>query len=182
MKIIANSYFLRNLRYLDFFTMDLGHTKRIPQTEKLRKVDEFELKYRNLYGNNLLKFGNIANKVIFYDDVKLNKYSLIVFKDDDIYELEWEENDLKDIKNFILETMRKIDQADENETELENVNKKQIEEYSQVFDVWESDDIKNGKKKYLIDQTLTKAEYREKMREFLDSKKKMNEQTKNKQL
>lgn len=167
MKIIANSYFLRNLRNLDFFNLDLGKTRRDINSKKFRKVDVFEAKYKTLYGNVLSKFGNIAEKIFFYEDVKIKNYNLVIFKGDDVYELEYDENDLVDIKNYILGTMREIDKTYQSEQEE---NQKIAEK---IGDVWECNDEKNGKKTYMFDQTLTKEEYRNKMKEYMALKNKL---------
>ena len=53
MQIVGCSYFLRNLRNLDFFTLDFGKTKIDSKTKELRKVDEFIIKYRNLYNRQI---------------------------------------------------------------------------------------------------------------------------------
>ena len=47
MDIVANSYFLRNLRNLPFFTLDLGKSKKIVNDEnnRFRKLNEFQLRY-----------------------------------------------------------------------------------------------------------------------------------------
>lgn len=168
MNIVANSYFLRNLRKLPYFNLDLGKTRRIINDDKgrFRKLSEFEVKYSNLYENRIQVFGNIG-KIKFFEDVKLENKKLLIFKNEDIYEIEWVDKDLDDIENFILETMRKIDESENDVSVLEEKNKKMIDEYD---DLWVAQDDKNHGKKYLVDQTLSKEEYREALLKKLGKK------------
>lgn len=159
MNIVANSFFLRNLRNLDFFTLDLGKTRKIinnkDKNTTFRKLSEFEIKYGNLYNRAIMLFGNIG-RITFYEDLHLDRHKYLIFNDDDIYEISWTEEDVKDFKNYILETLRKIDNiGKEEETEHSS-----IEDYD---DIWEAKDDKNKGKKYMINQNLTREEYRQEL-------------------
>jgi len=163
MNIVANSFFLRNLRNLPFFTLNLGKSKKLVGDEqnRFRKVSEFQVKYNNLYGTSIMEFGSIGKKVKFYEDVTIKSKSFTIFKDDDIYEIEWSEKDLENLEDYLLETLRKVDEADEQITEKDEHNYKRIEEYAEENVIWIAKDEKNNGKKYMIDQTLSKEEYRE---------------------
>jgi len=172
MNIVANSYFLRNLRDLPFFTLNLGKSRKMVNDEnnRFRKLNEFQIKYANLYGSSLMDFGNIGNKIKFYEDVKLKGKVFLVFKDEDIYEIEWNDKEIEDIEGYILETLRKIDQSEEQDSEVEEHNYKKIEEYANENDVWIAKDDKNNGRMYMVDQTLSKEEYREALKKKLGKK------------
>jgi len=163
MNIVANSYFLRNLRNLPFFTLNLGKSRKLVNDEnnRFRKLNEFQIKYTNLYDTSLMDFGHIANKVKFYEDVNLPGKTILIFKDEDIYEIEWTDKEIEDIESYLLETLRKVDESEETETEVEEYNYKKIEEYATDNNVWIATDDKNNGRKYMIDKTLSKEEYRE---------------------
>lgn len=172
MDIVANSYFLRNLRNLPFFTLNLGKSKKIVNDEdnRFRKLNEFQLRYKNLYGGSVTEFGNIANKIKFYEDVTIKGKLFLIFKDEDIYEIEWTDKEIEDIENYILETLRKIDESEETENESEEHNYKKIEEYAESNDVWVAHDDKNKGKMYMVDQTLDREAYREELMKRLGKK------------
>jgi len=170
MYIVSSTYFLRRLRNLDFFSLDLGKSKRIVGKEEYRKLDEFTLKYKNLFNKDILKFGNIANKIIFYEDVYLEQNKYIIFNNEDIYEISFTNEEIVDLKNYILEILRNISEQEENEQELSERNERKSKENTEV-DGWVASDDKNGKKRYVINQQLSKEEYRKKMEETFFKKK-----------
>jgi hypothetical protein len=172
MDIVANSYFLRNLRNLPFFTLDLGKSKKIVNDEnnRFRKLNEFQLRYKNLYGGSLTEFGNIGNKVKFYEDVTIKGKLFLIFKDEDIYEIQFDDKEIEDIEGYLLDTLRKVDQAEETESETEEYNYKKIEEYAENNDVWIAHDEKNKGRKYMVDQTLDREAYREALLKKLGKK------------
>lgn len=165
MKIVANTYFLRNLRNLDFFTLDFGKAKKDPKNDTIRKVDDFIIKYRNLYNKNILKFGKIGDRITFYEDLKINNDEYIIFNNEDIFEIKYEQDDLVDMGNYLLDVLRKID-TDENDEEQEMKNEKMVKEtVGDGYWVAPQTDLKNSGKKYSINQTLSKEEYRKAVRE-----------------
>jgi hypothetical protein len=172
MNIVANSYFLRNLRDLPFFTLNLGKSRKLVNDEKnrFRKLSEFQIKYENLYGNSLMEFGSIGNKVKFYEDVRIKGKRFLIFKDEDIYEIEWTDKEIEDVEGYLLETLRKVDETEEQVDETDEYNYQKIEEYATENDVWIAKDEKNQGKKYMIDQTLSREEYREALLKKLGKK------------
>ena len=70
--------------------MDLGSTKRDVKTHKIKVLSEFEMKYLNIFKNNLLKYGSIGS-VTFYEDLRLKEKKYYIFKNDEIYEIEYDE-------------------------------------------------------------------------------------------
>lgn len=167
MNIVSSSFFLRNLRNLDFFKLDLGKTKKLVGKDEYRKLDEFVLKYRNLYGREIMKFGLIGDRIIFYEDLNLKNNEYIIFNNEDIYEITYTNDDLLDVKNYILETLRKIDEYDSEEKEKIQKNEKVLMNHVNETGGWMSSDVKNGKKTYTIDQKLSREEYRKQMAELL---------------
>ena len=159
MNIVGSTYFLRNLRNLEFFTLDLGKAKKDPKTQTFRKVDEFIIKYRNLYNREILKFGKIGDRVSFYEDMRMDNNEFTVFKGEDIYEIIFEPSEIGDMENYILDTLRKVDDTENDEKEVEEYNQKMVREVS-GDNVWIAKDDKNFGKAYSIDQTLSREEYR----------------------
>ena len=166
MNIVSSTFFLRKLRNLDFFQLDLGKSKKIVGKDEFRKVDEFILKYKNVYEKDINIFGKIGDRIVFYEDLTLEPYNYIIFKDSDIYEVTYNENDLLDIKNYILETLRKVDDFESTQKEKNDRNDQISKEKLNEHEYWIAKDDKNNGKKYLIDQTLSKEEYRKKVQEL----------------
>lgn len=168
MNIVGHSFFLRNLRKLDFFKLNLGKTKKLlgsnEKTDNFRKLSEFEIKYENLYNRGLMLFGNIG-KATFYEDVTMEIYSFLVFVNDDIYKITWTENDIIDMKNYILETLRKIDEIYKKE-EQKTISDKLKDDFMSKNEYWEAKDDKNKGKKYTVNQELSREEYRKKLLEI----------------
>jgi hypothetical protein len=82
----------------------------------------------------------------------MERYKFLIFNGDDIYEIPWNDEEISDFRNYILDTLRKIDNIGK-----EEVSEHSIEEYSET---WEAKDEKNRGKKYLINQNLSREEYR----------------------
>lgn len=166
MKIVASTYFLRNLRNLDFFTLDFGKARKDQKTDTFRKIDEFIIKYRNLYNRNIIKFGRIGDKIIFYEDLGIKKDEYIIFKDNDIYEINFNQDDLIDMENYILDILRKIDNDESEQINQEKKNEEMVLKLSND-DYWVApqSDPKNSGKKYSVNQTLSREEYRKAIRE-----------------
>ena len=161
MNIVGSTYFLRNLRNLDFFTLDFGKARKDPKTNEIRKLDEFIVKYRGLYNRQIVKFGKIGNTITFYEDLAMDNNEYAIFKDEDIYEITFEPNQIEDMENYILNTLRKIDEAESEEKEMIEHNEKMVKEVA-GNNVWTAPlDGKNVGKVYSIDQTLSREEYRE---------------------
>jgi hypothetical protein len=159
MNIVGSTYFLRNLRNLDFFTLDFGKAKKDDKTQTFRKVDEFIIKYRNLFNRQIVKFGKIGDQVTFYEDLGMANNEYVIFKGDDIYEITYEPNQIDDMKNYIIETLRKVDEAEADEKQMVEHNEQRIRE-TVGDEGWVAKDDKNYGKTYTIDQTLSKEEYR----------------------
>lgn len=170
MNIVSNSNFLRNLRNLDFFELDLGKSIKMPGKDEFRKLDDFVIRYQNLYETRISKFGKIGNRIIFYEDFTMNDNIYLIFNNDDIYEIEYSIDDIKDLKNYILETLRRIDEIDNYEKTATKKNEKSIDEIVQNNDYWIAEDEKNSGKTYLIDQRLSKEDYRKEMERLFHTK------------
>ena len=161
MNIVGSSYFLRNLRNLDFFTLDFGKAKKDAKTQEFRKVDEFIVKYRTLYNRQIIKFGRIGEQINFYEDLAMENNEYAIFKGDDIYEITFSQDQLIDMKNYILDTLRKIDEAEQEESQMAQHNNEKIKEEVGDTGGWVARDDKNYGKTYTIDQTLSREEYRQ---------------------
>jgi len=162
MNIVGSTYFLRNLRNLDFFTLDFGKAKKDDKSQTFRKVDEFIIKYRNLFNRQIVKFGKIGDQITFYEDLGMDNNEYIIFKGDDIYEITYQPEQIADMKNYILETLRKVDEAESDQKEMDEHNEKMIRE-TVGDEGWIARDDKNYGKVYTVDQTLSKEEYRKEL-------------------
>lgn len=165
MNIVANTFFLRKLRNLPFFTLDLGKSRKLVNDDdnRFRKISEFHIKYKNLYGNQIMDFGSIGNKIKFHEDVNIKGNKYFIFNNEDVYEIDWTESEVEDLENYILETLRKVSEAENEEEVNEEINVKKIEEYAESNDIWVAQDEKNSGRKYIVDQTLSKEAYREEL-------------------
>jgi hypothetical protein len=164
MNIVGSSYFLRNLRNLDFFTLDFGKSRKDEKTKEFRKLDEFIVKYRTLYNRHILKFGKIGTTITFYEDLDMEMNEYAIFKGDDIYEITFEQDQIVDMENYILDTLRKIDEAENEEKEANEHNDRMVKEVAGE-NIWVAKDDKNYGKTYTIDQTLSREEYRKALRD-----------------
>lgn len=158
MEIVGSNYFLRNLRNLNFFTLDLGKARKDPKTDQFRKLDEFIVRYKTIYNREIMKFGRIGDRIIFYEDLSIDKNQYVVFKDSDIYEITYTSEEIIDLEDYILSTLRKIDESEKEELEDQKHNQTMIKDIV-GNDGWIAKDDKNFGKSYIIDQTLSKEDY-----------------------
>ena len=159
MNIVANSYFLRNLRNLPFFTLDFGKARKDAKSDTFRKLDDFIIRYRTLYNRHIVKFGKIGEHIKFYEDLSMENNEYVIFKDDDIYEITFTQDEILNMEDYILDTLRKIDESENEEKQMEEYNEKMVRE-TVGDEVWIANDEKNKGKAYSIDQTLSREEYR----------------------
>lgn len=159
MNIVGSTYFLRNLRNLDFFTLDFGKAKKDDKSQTFRKVDEFIVKYRGLLNKQIVKFGKIGDRITFYEDLSMANNEFVIFKGDDIYEITFNPSEIEDMQNYILDTLRKVDEAEGEEKKMSEHNEQMVRETT-GDEGWVAKDDKNYGRTYTIDQTLSKEEYR----------------------
>ena len=172
MNIVANEYFLRNLRNLDYFKMNLGKSRKLMNNkdneERFRKLSEFEIKYNNIYNRSIMMFGNIG-KITFYEDSKTDRYKYLIFKENDIFQIDWTTEEISDFSNYILDVLRRADQMDEEEYDDNGEVKPSPQETNER---WVADDEKNKGKTYKVNQKLSKEEYREQLLKQFEQKNK----------
>jgi hypothetical protein len=118
MNIVGSTYFLRQLRNLPFFTLDFGKAKKDDKSQSFRKVDEFIIKYRGLFNKQIVKFGKIGEQITFYEDLAMANNEYIVFKGDDIYEITYNQAEITNMEEYILDTLRKVDEAEGEEKRM----------------------------------------------------------------
>ena len=145
------------MRNLDFFELDLGKSVKLVGKDTFRKLDDFVIRYKKLYDSNILNFGKIGDKIFFYEDLNITNNIILVFNDDDIYEIEYTVKDLRDVRNYIIELIRKIEdiKVQEKSNSVSNIMKNNTNE----DDLWVAPDGKV----YLVDQTLPKDKYLEQL-------------------
>jgi hypothetical protein len=159
MNIVGSTYFLRNLRNLDFFTMDFGKAKKDDKTQTFRRTDEFAIKYKGLFNRQIVRFGRIGEQVTFYEDLGMQQNEFVVFNGDDIYEITYNDQEIADMRNYIIDTIRKVDEAQSEEKRMAEHNAQMIST-AVGEEGWIARDDKNYGKVYTVDQTLSKEEYR----------------------
>lgn len=172
MNIVGSNSFLKNLRNLEYFKLDLGKTRRNTKTGKFNKLSDFEMKYKGLFNNPLIKYGNIG-KATFYEDVYIKENKYYIFNDNnEAFEIHYTQDELIDFGDYILTSMRRIVESENEENEeLENIGDDIEAKIKESDNTWTSNDTKNGKKEYLVDQRLSKEEYR---KQLMEKKKKLS--------
>jgi len=162
MNIVGSTYFLRQLRNLPFFTLDFGKAKKDDKSQSFRKVDEFIIKYRNLFNRQIVKFGRIGEQITFYEDLAMQNNEYIIFKGDDIYEITYNQAEITNMEEYILDTLRKVDEAEGEEKRMSEHNAQMVNK-TVGDEGWVARDDKNYGKTYIVDQTLSKEEYRKQL-------------------
>jgi hypothetical protein len=160
--LVGSTYFLRQLRNLPFFTLDFGKAKKDDKTQSFRKVDEFIIKYRNLFNRQIVKFGRIGDQITFYEDLAMTNNEYIIFKGDDIYEITYNPSEITNMEEYILDTLRKVDEAEGEEKRMAEHNEEMVKATT-GDQGWVAKDDKNYGKTYIVDQTLSKEEYRKQL-------------------
>ena len=133
-RVVSNSKLLRKFKTIDIFVLDLGFNlkgavnlrpgSKPDEHGKMKIRDEFIVKYNNLYGVYASKYGHIG-PVTFYEDVNLPQNQLQIFKGDDIYEVEYTEEDMATpIRQYLSSLLEYIDGGEMPEEVEKNVNTK----------------------------------------------------------
>lgn len=126
MEIVANSMLLKKFKTIDIFTLDLGFNLKGPvsmkptkneDTGKIKIRDEFIIRYNTLYNRYINKFGHIG-VITFYEDLYLKSDEIYIFKDKEIYEVNYTiEDSKKEIRSYLSELLKEIDSSN---TESQN--------------------------------------------------------------
>jgi len=123
MEIVANSTILKKFKNIDIFELNLGFNlkgavnmnpgKGVESKIKMKIRDEFIVKYNNLYNRYISKFGSIGT-LVFYEDLNLNSNEIHIYKDKDIYEVIFTEDDkVKDMRQYLSELLESLDAQEE---------------------------------------------------------------------
>lgn len=120
MEIVSHSQILRRFRNIDIFKVDLGFNLKGKVNmqpgkgddgKKLKVRDEFIIKYKNLNGNYINKYGDIGN-LKFYEDTKLRDNIILIFGDKQIFEVEFtKEDESADIRKYLSDLLEQLDKA-----------------------------------------------------------------------
>jgi hypothetical protein len=89
-----------------------------------------------------------------------NEY--IIFKGDDIYEITYNQSEITNMEEYILDTLRKVDEAESEEKKMAEHNEQMVSK-AVGDEGWVARDDKNYGKTYIVDQTLSKEEYRKQL-------------------
>jgi len=118
-QIVATNYMLRHFRQIDIFTVDLGFamkqkTNKLGEAPKIKVRDTFVKQYENInVGKFIHKYGQIGS-IVFYEDSTLSRYEFHIYKDDKVFELEADSEDLqKSPGGYLTEVLQLIEKPNE---------------------------------------------------------------------
>jgi hypothetical protein len=114
MEVVANSFILKIISKIDIFKLVLGDNLTGPvdlsgkKQVKIVIKDVFIKKYLNITNNIIYRYGNIGS-LKFYQDSSLANHELCVFKDDEIFEIEIDIDELRhNPKSYLSEIIKNI--------------------------------------------------------------------------
>jgi hypothetical protein len=118
---VCNSFLLRRFKTLDIFKLDMGlaiRNNEMINTEKYKSTapsginikDEFVKKYLLLTDHQIYKYGTIGT-LNFYEDLLLGHRDIVVFKDNDLFEIKMEETELQlNIKIYLTNLLKMLEE------------------------------------------------------------------------
>lgn len=110
LNIVANSHMLRRFKTIDIFRLDLGN-KRL-YDDGIKVSDTFIITYHRLHNRLIHKYGDIGS-LRFYEDFFIKQDTFIIYKGNDVYEVEYSTEDKqKPIKDFLSDIVYKINTKD----------------------------------------------------------------------
>jgi len=114
-QIVGTNFILRYFRQIEIFTIDLGSTlKQLDakpgEAPKIKVKDVFVKKYESINrGKYVQKYGSIGS-IVFYEDNTLSRFEFHIYKEDQIYEVQAEPEDLKKSANdYLTSILKSID-------------------------------------------------------------------------
>jgi len=140
MRIVANGRVLNKIKVLDIFKLNLGRSMIDVKTGEISIKDSFIYKYFQMYGKQILKYGDIG-KLSIYQDFTLDERKYVIFNGEKIYNIIYDEEEEK----------LSIDEH------LSNI----IKEIEDVEEIHTDDDEKDIKK--YPDMSLSKEQYLQEM-------------------
>lgn len=108
--IVSNSQMLRRFKTIDVFHLDLG--MKMLHEDGIKVSDTFIITYHKLHNRLLHRFGDIG-AIKFYEDYYMKQETFVVYKGNDVYEVEYTEEDKKKtVKEFLSDIVYKINSKD----------------------------------------------------------------------
>ena len=113
-QIVTTNLILRHFRKIDIFEVKLGFSinnknTKPGETPKITVKDNFVKKYENINSRFVHKYGQIGT-IIFYEDNALNNNEMHIYKDEQVYEINIENEDFtKPAATYLTEILKMID-------------------------------------------------------------------------
>jgi len=168
-QIVANNYLLRFFRQIKIFNVELGFSLRHmdggQDDLKIKIKDQFVKKYENInVGRFIHKYGTIG-VIHFFEDSLLPRHEFHIYKNDQIYEIEATDEDLKkDANEYLVEILKMIDgETPKDKNELENSNIVKNVTYTNIPEELSQPDMSLPKEQY-IDALIKRKKIQEKIR------------------
>jgi len=148
---------MRKFRTIDIFETDLGFNLKGPvnlkpgqandNPYKLKIKDEFIVRYKKLYGTYVSKCGHIG-PITFYEDVSMDANQMQVFKEENIYEIEYNENDSMTPREYLSGLLENLDEEEiPEDINVTNIKKDVI--YTNMPEEIERPDMSLPKEQYI---------------------------------
>ena len=108
--VVANSLMLRRFRSIDIFKVNLG--MKMFYDDGIKLSDVFIIQYWKLFNKTIYRYGDIGD-IKFYEDFSMTPDTFTVYKEKDVYEVIYSDDDKKKpIKVFLTEIVTKIASKD----------------------------------------------------------------------
>lgn len=150
--IVANNIFIKKLRDINGFKMELGKSRRDKDNENINFTDDFSFNYKQNFERLIDKIGTLGIIEIYFDG-NLSATEMVIFKDNFMYDIEYDLYDINNIRNYLSQILQKIDNSVlSHSVQINNVENLTTKK-------WTSDNEKNKGKAYKVKQDLSKEDY-----------------------
>lgn len=149
--IVANMFFLKKIREIDQFKLDLGKSLK-KGDDDISYDDEFIYNYKLNFKRIINNFGKLGS-IKVYEDVLLKNLEFVIFKNNCIYEIEYTLSDINDMRKYLSKILKSIDDEEiqkNYEIEMQKINSS---------NKWLANNGKNNGKSYEVNQNLSKDDY-----------------------
>lgn len=170
-KIVCNNILLRKFKTIDIFELDLGfnlkgpvnmkpgHQGKNDSVGKMKIKDEFIVRYNSLYNRYASRYGHIG-PITFYEDCSLPQMQMQIFREEDIFEVDFtEEDDDMPIRQYLSNLLEAL--CGDSEEKPENVNMSRNIIYTNMNNVGTMPDMTLPREQYIqamIDMKKKQAE------------------------
>jgi len=147
MKVVANGIVLNKTKKLDIFELDLGTSVINQKTGTWDIKDSFIYKYFTMTGKYILKYGKIG-KLGFYQDFTLPEREYIIFNNEKLYNVIYDENDEKlEMEEHLAKIIQEIEEIEDIDmNEEQKIQKAKVPDIKLSKDQYIAEMIKKRKK------------------------------------